>query len=180
MATNCVISAGYSLGCWGTGGVKNVWIANYSGSATFTKDASEIVTATTDLNRYFKLEQDIEAASFNEVITNSAENGTNFFESTVGIKLFNNNADTRLLIKSLAVAPTRIIIEDNNDNLWFMGETTAVRVSEGTRGFGQALGDMNGASLTFTYKSANPVLSVAAAAVSASQTSNKFWLQSYS
>jgi hypothetical protein len=177
MATNCVISAGYSLGCWGTGGVKNVWIANYSGSATFTKDGDEIVTATTDLNKYFKMEQDIEAASFNEVITNSAENGTNFFESTVGIKFFNNDATTRNLIKSLAVAPTRVLIQDNNDNYWFMGETTAVRVTEGTRGFGQALGDMNGASLTFSYKSANPVLNVASTALSASQTATKFWVQ---
>jgi hypothetical protein len=177
MATNCIISAGYELGCWGTGGVKNVWIANYSGSAVLTKDGSDIVTATTDNNKYFKMEQDIEAASFNEVITNSAENGTNFFESTVGIKFFNNTADTRNLIKSLAVAPTRVMIEDNNDNFWLMGETTAVRVTEGTRGFGQALGDMNGASLTFSYKSANPVLSVAKTALSSSQTATKFWIQ---
>jgi hypothetical protein len=180
MATNCVISAGYSLGCFGTGGVKNVWIANYSGSATFTKDADEIVTATTDNNRYFKMEQDIEAASFNEVITNSLENGTNFFESTVGIKFFNNDATTRNLIKSLAVAPTRVMIEDNNGNYWFMGETTAVRVTEGTRGFGQALGDMNGASLTFTYKSSNPVLNVVNTALSGTLTPTKFWIQNYS
>ena len=175
--TNCVISAGYSLGCFGTGGVKSVWIANYSGSAAFTKDADEIVTATTDNNKYFKMEQDIEAASFNETITNSIENGTNFFESTVGIKFFNNDATTRNLIKSLAVAPTRVMIQDNNDNYWLMGETTAVRVTEGTRGFGQLLGDMNGASLTFSYKSANPVLNVVSTALASTQTGSKFWVQ---
>ena len=41
-----------------------------------------------------------------------------------------------------------------------MGIESAVRASEGTRGFGQALGDMNGATLSFTYKSAEPVPNV--------------------
>lgn len=158
--STCILSDGYDLGCFGTGGVKNIYIANYSGSATYTLDANDIITTASNSASFYRFEQDIETALFNETINPSRENGTVFYESTVSIKMFNNTAAVRNLVKSLAKAPLSVLIEDNNGGFWLMGTSTAVRATEGTRGFGQAFGDMNGASLTFTYKSAEPVPSV--------------------
>lgn len=161
---SCIIENGYDLGCFGTGGVKAIYIANFSGSATYTTDSStDEITATTHGETFFKFEQDIESALFNETITPSRENGTVFYESTCAIKMFNNDTSVRNLVKALGKSPLTVLIEDNNGGYWMMGTDTAVRATEGSRGFGQAFGDMNGAQLTFSYKSADPVPSVAEA-----------------
>jgi hypothetical protein len=160
MSQTCILNDGYDLGCFGTGGVKNIYIANYTSSAAFTLDANDIITTASNAGTYYQFEQDIESALFNETINPSRENGTVFYESTVSIKMFNNDADVRNLVKALAKAPLSVLIEDNNGGYWLMGTETAVRATEGSRGFGQAFGDMNGAMLTFTYKSAEPVPSV--------------------
>lgn len=162
---SCIISEGYDLGCFGTGGVKNVWIANYTSSATFHVDATGVITGSAGAGTFYKFEQDIESAAFNESVPVSRENGTVYYESTLTIKMFNNDAATRNLFKAVAKAPLRTLIEDNNGNHWLMGLDTAVRASEGTRGFGQSFGDMNGGTLTFMYKSAEPVPVVASAIV---------------
>lgn len=158
--STCIIDSGYDLGCFGTGGVKKIYIANFSGSATYTLDADDIITTASNGNTFYEFEQDIETALFNESVNPSRENGTTFYESTVSIKMFNNDATVRNLVKALAKAPLTVLIEDNNGVYWLMGTDTAVRATEGSRGFGQAFGDMNGAMLTFTYKSAEPVPSV--------------------
>lgn len=153
----CVINDGYDLGCFGTGGVKDVYIGNFTGSATFTYDSNGVVNSVTSASIFYKYEADIETAAFNETINVSRENGTTFYESTIAIKMFNNDANVRNLTKALAKAPLQVLIQDNGDNYWLMGTETAVRATEGSRGFGQAFGDFNGAMLTFNYKSTEPV-----------------------
>ena len=160
MAQDCIIDSGYDLGCFGTGGVNKIYIANYSGSATYDIDANGIITGSNNGNTFYEFEQDIETALFNESVNPSRENGTVFYESTVAIKMFNNDATVRNTVKALAKAPLSVLIEDNNGEYWVMGTETAVRATEGSRGFGQAYDDMNGAMLTFTYKSAEPVPNV--------------------
>lgn len=162
--TNCTLANGYDLGCFGTGGVKKVWFATFSKLSAYTYTALTGTVATvTDSADYFAFEQDIESASFNENIPVSRENGTVFYESTVSIKMFNNDATLRNTVKALAKAPLTVIIEDNSGLFWLMGAETAVRLSEGSRGFGQLYGDMNGATLTFSYKSADPIPNILAA-----------------
>jgi len=159
--SDCILDEGYDLGCFGTGGVKKVYISNFSSSLEYTEAGTDgEIDSVTAPGTFFEFEQDIETALFNESINPSRENGTVFYESTVAIKLFNNTAKSRNLIKSLASAPLTILIEDNNGGYWAMGLDTAVRASEGERGFGQAFGDMNGATITFTHKSAEPVKAV--------------------
>jgi hypothetical protein len=162
---SCIITDGYDLGCFGTGGVKDIYIANYSSSATYTLDANDIIVSASNGSTFYQFEQDIETAVFNESINPSRENGTVFYESTVGIKLFNNDATVRNLVKALAKAPLSVIILDNNGAYWFMGQDTAVRAVEGERGFGQAYGDMNGVTLSFSYKSSEPIPSIDSAII---------------
>jgi hypothetical protein len=166
--STCVINDGYDLGCFGTGGVKNVYISNYTGSSIFTYDANGVMNTSTGSGTFYHYEADIETAAFNEAITVSRENGTTFYESTIAIKMFNNDANVRNLTKALAKAPLRVLIQDNGDNYWIMGTETSVRATEGSRGFGQAFGDMNGAMLTFSYKSAEPVPMVSGSLVGSS------------
>lgn len=160
MAQTCILNDGYDLGCFGTGGVNEIYIATYTGSAAFTLDANDIVVTASGTNIFYKFEQDLETALFNESVNPSRENGAVFYESTVSIKMFNNDATVRNLVKALAKAPLQVLILDNNGEYWLAGIESAVRASEGTRGFGQALGDMNGVTLSFTYKSAEPVPNV--------------------
>ena len=166
--SDCILDEGYDLGCFGTGGVKKIYISNFSSSAGYTYDTDGVIDAVTDGGLFYEFEQDIETALFNESINPSRENGTVFYESTVAIKLFNNTAKSRNLIKSLASAPLSILIEDNNGGYWMMGTQTAVRASEGERGFGQAFGDMNGANITFTHKSSEPTVAISGSLVNPS------------
>ena len=167
MAT-CILNDGYDLGCFGTGGVSEVYISTFTGSAIVGYDVNEVVSSYESGSTFYKFEQDIEAASFNESINTSRENGSTFYESTVSLKMYNNDATVRNLVKALGKAPVSILIKDNGGEYWLMGTETAARISEGSRGFGQAFGDMNGATMTFSYKSASPVPNVSGSLVGTS------------
>lgn len=166
--STCILNDGYDLGCFGTGGVKNVYIATFTGSAVYTFDAEGVVNSYASGSTFYHFEADIETAAFNENINVSRENGTTFYESSVSIKMFNNDQKVRNLIKALGKAPLSILVEDNGGNYWLVGTETAARASEGSRGFGQAFGDFNGAMVTFSYKSPEPVPMVSGSLVGTS------------
>ena len=156
---SCIIDSGYVLDCFSTGGVERVWLATWAEANEYSFDAEEVITgATVDpAQLYYVLEQDVEYAGLEQTITNSRENGTSFFETNVSLKFTNLDKDLRNLIKSMAKAPMALIVKANTGEYFYCGVESAGRVTEGVASLGVALGDLNGATVTVNFRSANGV-----------------------
>lgn len=167
----CDILTGYTLGCRdNTGGVNTVYIAPFSYVDSTTKDADGKVTAITagvsPSTIYKTYEQEAEVATFNQTVTGSVENGTVFYEQTVVLRFLKVNQTTNNLIKTLTHGNFSMLVKDENGVYHMIGEPdgNGARVTTGTLGVGKAMGDLNGAEVTFICKSKNPAPEVTSAA----------------
>lgn len=152
---SCVIDDGYTLGCNSIGGVEKVWIGTYDASTTWTFGTESNITGVTAANTVYLYEQDIEFAGLEQTGQFSRENGTVFFESVLSVKFIELDNDLRNTIIALAKAPLYAIVKSNAGHYYVLGVESAGRASEGAASLGVAQGDMNGANLSFTWKSPN-------------------------
>lgn len=167
MATSCILTSGYQLGCRDNiGGIQEVYIGEWNGDAmTYVMGADNIIgTFSGTTASFYTFEQEIETASFTENGVFSIENGTSFYEMTLTISLHKLEATLRNQILVLGQGKWRIIIKDQRGLYHFMGFQNPVRVSASTPGVGKAYGDLNGAVITFMGKEPAPAYLVASSA----------------
>lgn len=155
---SCIIDNGLALGCATTGGIEKVWIGTYDGTVTYdnTTDPDGVITALINndnaLNIY-NFEQDMEYAGLEQTGNFSRENGTVFYESVLSTKFIELDAKLRNTILALAKAPVYAVVKSNAGHYYILGVESAGRASEGVASLGILNGDMNGATLSFTWKS---------------------------
>jgi len=155
---SCIIDNGLLLGCSSIGGVEKVWIGTYDGTVTYdtTTDPDGVITALIDndnaLNIY-NFEQDIEYAGLEQTGNFSRENGTVFYESVLSVKFIELDAKLRNTILALGRAPVYAVVKSNAGHFYILGVESAGRATEGVASLGIAQGDMNGATLSFTFRS---------------------------
>lgn len=152
---NCTLNQGFVLGCNTIGGVEKVWIGTWDADTTYAFNANNIVTGITSASTVYEFEQDIEFAGLNQTGNFSRENGTVFYQSDLSVKFTHLDADLRNLLVALGRAPLYAIVKSNAGEYYILGVETAGRAIEGVASLGVALGDMNGATLTMSWKSAN-------------------------
>lgn len=163
----CALTQGYTLDCKdNAGGVKNVWIANYSNVSGVTA-ANGVISAISKANngRFWKYEQYRDTAEAFEDITGNAENGTVFYAQTVNLALRKMQASVRNEVKLLASALVVMVIQDRNDKYWYYGETNGLDLLTGKIGTGKVLGDKNGYDLSFTGAEPSPAQEVQSAVI---------------
>ena len=152
---SCIIDSGYTLGCQSIGGIQKVWLGTYTSDATYALDVDNVITGATNTNTVYNLDQDIEYSGLDQTGQFNRENGTVFYESTLSVKFLELDKDLRNLILNLGKAPVYAVVKSNAGHYYLLGLETAGRATEGTASLGVALGDMNGANLSFTFKSQN-------------------------
>lgn len=152
---SCIIDNGFSLSCNSIGGIERVYIGNFSGATTYSLDAKDVITGATAANDVYLFEQDIEFAGLEQTGNFSRENGTVFYESKLSTKFIGLDSDLRNTILALGKAPVYAIVKSNAGQHYLLGLEGAGRATEGTASLGVAQGDMNGATLSFTWKSQN-------------------------
>ncbi len=156
--SDCIIDNGYDFGCNTIGGVEEVYIGTFDGAVTYTLDADNIITAL-DANpnsvSVYKFEQDIEFAGLEQTFQGSRDNGSVHYETVVSTKFIDLDASLRNLILKLGKAPVFIVVKSNAGLYYLCGLESPGRASEGMASLGVAQGDMNGATLSFLFKSAN-------------------------
>ena len=86
---------------------------------------------------------------YDQEIVTSRENGTTFFRQTLTIKLKKQDIATHNAVKTLAYAKPRILVENNEGQLFLMGLFRGCDLTAGSINNGAALGDFSGYSLTF-------------------------------
>ena len=147
MACNA-ITAGRLEGCKDqVGGLAAIYFINHGAAGGWTATEENIsapVSTTPDAFKY-----DLRGSStFEQSLTSSRENGTTFAEQTLTVSLKAQDATTHKEVKLLAYGRPHIIIEDNNGNLFVMGEDYGSEMSASTSS-GAAMGDKSGYELTF-------------------------------
>tara|TARA_R110000744_G_scaffold32238_2_gene75481 strand:- start:3090 stop:3605 length:516 start_codon:yes stop_codon:yes gene_type:complete len=144
----CNISLGRLEGCKDSaGGLNAIYFVNF-GAAGVISTTDETITgvanASTDAYKY-----DLRGAStFEQSLTSSRENGTTFAEQTLTVSLKKQDATTHKEVKLLAYGRPHILIEDNNGDIWVMGEEFGAEMNA-TTSTGASLGDKSGYELTF-------------------------------
>ena len=118
---SCNISLGRLEGCKDqVGGLNAIYFINFD-DATYTIDSSteeaSVVETTPNAYKY-----DLRGTStFEQSLTSSRENGTTFVEQTLTVSLKKQDSTTHKEVKLLAYGRPKVLIEDNNGNLFIMG-----------------------------------------------------------
>ena len=86
--------------------------------------------------------------TFDQSLTSSRENGTTFAEQTLVLSLKKQDATTQKQIKMLAYGRPQILVEDNNGNVFVVGEEYGAELTASTS-TGAAMGDKSGYELSF-------------------------------
>ena len=151
----CDINSGRTLSCKdAVGGLKNIYFMNFSdlaanpllyNTATETVTGVTAVTGTTIYKYELHLGNDL-----TQNVQSSPENGTLYFEQVLSITLKKLSAVDNVKIKELSSGHPVIIVEDQMGNFMFVGRTNGSDVTGGTAVSGNAFGDLNGYTLTFT------------------------------
>jgi len=151
----CIIDNGYTLGCNTIGGIERVYIGTFDADTTYTLDIDNQIIGATGANTVFLFEQDIEFSGLEQTGQFSRENGTVFYESILSIKLIELTKELRNTMISLGRAPIYAVIKSNAGQHYLLGKESSGRATEGAASLGVAQGDMNGVSLSFTWKTPN-------------------------
>ena len=138
----CNISSGIAVSCReSVGGLKYAYILDASGAdITVTESngvASAISVGATSVDALavdmFKFDQIKNTASLVETVNASEENGTIFYTSVLSL-VFNKLEATKLNSLKLLAANSKllVVVKDNNDTLWMVGNTNGAIVSGGS------------------------------------------------
>ena len=163
---SCNISLGRLEGCKDqVGGLNAIYFLNFD-DATYTLDADGLASVTETTPNAYKY--DLRGTStFEQSLTSSRENGTTFVEQTLTVSLKKQDSTTHKEVKLLAYGRPKVLIEDNNGNLFVMGHEYGAEMNA-TTSTGAAMGDKSGYELTFvaTEKVLAPVSADAISAYS--------------
>jgi len=148
----CNISLGRLEGCKDSvGGLNAVYFINYEGNLTVT-ETDELITVIGDgVTPPAAYKYDLRGNStFEQTITSSRENGSTFAEQTLTLSLKKQDASTHKEVKLLAYGRPHIVIEDNNGDMWVMGQEYGAELVSAVASTGAAMGDKSGYELTFS------------------------------
>jgi hypothetical protein len=155
----CNLSAGIQLGCRdNVGGLMTMWITDFTNIASLTSSTGDTITAISGTGTFYEFQLIRTSSQLTETVNASLENGTVFYQGEI-VTYFNKlGQDKRNILKTLAQSPRlAIVVEDNNGQYFYCGQTYGSFISAGTSVTGKALGDANGYNLTFQYLEPNPM-----------------------
>lgn len=167
--TNCAsVTSGFcgSLCRNSAGGVQRFYVVNTSdidkSSLTYGTDG-ELTEMTID-GDMFAYVPFVDSASWSENINVAPENGTIFYEQVATMVLGANQQALRNIVDELGRAANIVVLVlDNNDRMWMIGDPTGKRVSwlsSGDSASGTAYGDRNGWNLSITCRNSAPAIEV--------------------
>ena len=154
--SQCDISLGRLKSCKdATGGLKNIYFVNFGdfSEVSYDVDGQAVETlvdpALDPKPKMYKYELHL-GNDLTQNINSSAENGTLYFEQVLSLTLKKLSKEDNVQIQSLAAGHPHILVEDQMKNIFVVGLKNGADVTGGTAVTGNAMGDLNGYTLTFT------------------------------
>ena len=162
---SCSLTTGYALGCRNSvGGIKTVFVKAFVPSGSVSTNLSGQVTGfipTSTSGSWFEYDLTKATSSMTETITASSENGTIFYAPEVTFTINKLQTTVRNELLLLARARVYVIVQDNNDQYWFLGAVNGMELTAGTAGTGTAFGDRSGYEITLSGMEPNAMLNIA-------------------
>lgn len=155
----CNLTSGILLGCRdNVGGLKNMWITDFSNIAAVTQSTGDTITQISGSGTFYEFQLIRTSSQHSETVNASLENGTVFYQGETVVYFAKLEQSKRNILKTLAQSQRlAIVVEDNNGAYFYLGQTYGCFISAGTSVTGKALGDQNGYNLTFQYLEPNPM-----------------------
>ena len=151
------------------GGLKAVYFFNEEPTITYyTNDWNvefiplmapqfhDMVFWVDDVVNLYKFELKANENSYVENVLSDRNNGTTVYQQVLNIKLKKQDSTTHKYLKLLAYGKVRVVVENNNNQLFLMGVKFGAEVTGGSITSGGALQDHNGYTLTLTREELKP------------------------
>lgn len=155
----CNLTAGIALGCRdNVGGLKTMWITDYTNIASITQNTGDTITQISGTGTFYEFELIRTSSQHTETVNASLENATVFYQGETVTFFAKLEQAKRNILKTLAQSQRlAIVIEDNNGDYFYLGQTYGCYVTAGTSVTGLNLGDRAGYNVTFGYLEPNPM-----------------------
>ena len=142
------------------GGVREVYIANYSDvTAIEVDDSSNMIKTITmaDSAKFKKYAFKKNTSSMTSTLNVDPANGVNFVQTDLTVVFAKQETVKRMEIAKLSLGELRVIVKDANGKYWFLGQEEFVSATAGTAETGVNRTDGNKYTITLTdYSSSYP------------------------
>ena len=142
------------------GGVREVYIANYSDvTAIEVDDSSNMIKTITmaDTAKFKKYAFKKNTSSMTSTLNVDPANGVNFVQTDLSLVFAKQETVKRMEIAKLSLGELRVIVLDANGKYWFLGQEEFVSATAGTAETGTNRQDGNRYTITLTdYSSSYP------------------------
>ena len=142
------------------GGVREVYIANYSDvTAIEVDDSSNMIKTITmaDSAKFKKYAFKKNTSSMTSTLNVDPANGVNFVQTDLALVFAKQETVKRMEIAKLSLGELRVIVLDANGKYWFLGQEEFVSATAGTAETGVNRTDGNKYTITLTdYSSSYP------------------------
>ena len=142
------------------GGVREVYIANYSDVSAVTLDETSNMIKTitmTDTAKFKKYAFKKNTSSMTSTLNVDPANGINFVQTDLALVFAKQETVKRMEIAKLSLGELRVIVLDANGKYWFLGKEEFVSATAGTAETGTNRSDGNKYTITLTdYSSSYP------------------------
>ena len=152
---SCDITRGRLIDCKdAVGGLKAVYLINYE-DVDYTQFGFGADNEITDFGSpsttpsAYKFDLHL-GNDLTQNIQSSADNGTLYFEQVLSLTLKKLTKADNYNIQKMAAGHPHVIVQDQMGNFWYAGLVNGMDVTGGTAVTGNAFGDLNGYTLTFT------------------------------
>jgi hypothetical protein len=155
----CNLTAGIPLSCRdNVGGVQTIYITDFSNIASITKNSGDTITSISGTGNFYEFKLFRSSSQYSEKINASLVYGTIFYTEELVCYFAKLDQTKRNIVKTLGQSPRlAIVMVDNNNNSFYLGETYGSYISAGSSVTGKALGDQAGYNLTFQALEPNPM-----------------------
>lgn len=126
-------------------GIKSVVIGDFDALSVGTV-ASGVVSEVSleDGAKWYRYDFAKQTGSLTSTLTKDETNGTNYYTNVVALQFNRMEADKHLEIEALAKGQVAIIVLDNNDKYWLVGDDNYASATEATAQTGASYDDLNG------------------------------------
>ena len=161
----CNITSGLARDCRSNlGGVQYFYVTS-DAIGDLTESAGEI-TALSGTPTFYKFEMPRNSSSFTESGNFSLESDTAFYQQDLTVSFSKMSAEKRNQLSLMGQNTTLFVVfKDENGSFFSIGAERGAYLTAGGQQSGQALGDMNGMTMTITATEPNPSYAVSASVV---------------